>query len=131
MAWQAATAAKQAELWQHVDPTWRLTDTAVSIAQDTPGSMVSTVHAALSPAEQDITARPTANLLAAIASGDFSAKEVLEAFSHRAILAHQLVRLTLAKASFSAVRNSLLARDTRDIQHVFNVVAWNHTIHLI
>lgn len=50
------------------------------------------MNTSLSPAEQDITTRRTAELLAAMASGELTAQEVLEAFAHRAMLAHQLVR---------------------------------------
>lgn len=90
MAWQRLAAAKRRQIWNDAPPEWRLNDEYLVAARG--NSVPAVVDGALSLAEQDITHRPTARLLSDLANGDLTASEVLEAFAHRAMVAHQLVR---------------------------------------
>lgn len=89
MAWQAAVSKKYQEIWAPVPQDWTLVEIS-------PGDDVrSLLDNATPPYEQSILEFGSEDLLKAIRQGDLSATEVVNAFAHRAILAHQAVSLVL------------------------------------
>lgn len=95
MAWYDTAAVKTLEIWKSVPKQWQM-DSSITLHTPTEASKVHAVlHMSLSTSEQSITERTAADLLTALQHGDVSAVEVLAAFAHRAILAHELVRLRI------------------------------------
>ena len=92
VAWHATASAKRDELYAQVPPDWKLDEYVVQSSQ----SPWETIASALSTGELDITERPAHELLHALRTGDLTASEVTYAFCHRAVLAHQMVRVTLS-----------------------------------
>ncbi|KAF7189669.1 Acetamidase [Pseudocercospora fuligena] len=91
VAWQVAASAKRDELFAQVPLDWKLDEYVVQSSQ----SPWKTIASVLSAGELDITERPAHELLHALRNGDLTASEVAFAFCHRAVLAHQMVRVTL------------------------------------
>ena len=90
MSWKAATLSKRERLLSQIPPAWRLDHDKIagpSLLPDVTGVVAS--H--LNVLEQQITQCSTVQLLQDIERGNFTSREVLSAFSHRAALAHQFV----------------------------------------
>lgn len=92
VAWQVTASAKREELFAQVPPDWKLDDYVVQSTQ----SPWETIASALSTGELDITELPAHELLRALQTNELTASEVAFAFCHRAVLAHQMVRVTLS-----------------------------------
>ena len=99
MRWRDAVAVKESELWADVPAEWRIEDLASK--QDVL-DVRALLHLFTSPVERRIADHNTVELLEALRQGDTTAQEVVRAFAHRALLAHQLVR-----ASLSTPRNTM------------------------
>ena len=89
MAWRKAIETKKQDLWSNVPPEWKIETLPSSTEQPQVHALVRDMT---SHAEQQITEQSTADVLEALRCGDVSAQEVVTAFAHRAILAHQYVR---------------------------------------
>lgn len=88
-SWEEIARKKRAAIAASLPSQWQLQSVA---STDSVPSAFDLVREGLSPKEIEITEIESASkLLSRIASGDLSAVEVTEAFSHRATIAHQLV----------------------------------------
>ena len=90
-SWEAKAAAKRKELAKQIPEKWRIPQDKLPAA-----SVLSVIDfpkdsGLLTARELEITGTNVVPLAGKIASGSWTAKEVTEAFCHRAAIAHQLV----------------------------------------
>ncbi|KAK5705370.1 hypothetical protein LTR97_002488 [Elasticomyces elasticus] len=100
-AWQAAVHTKQRDLWSNLPQGWRIEDEVVTRSNGINSNVIEVVPTYLSPAEIHITNLSVRQLLEGLCIGDITAQEVLSAFAHRAIVAHQFTRC-LSEMNFDA-----------------------------
>ncbi|KAK3117696.1 hypothetical protein LTR53_000724 [Teratosphaeriaceae sp. CCFEE 6253] len=91
MRWQDAAAAKQQAIWTDVPPAWHIDEAAATNARG--GDVQTLIRLSTNAAELQIVDRGGVELLELLSRGNVSAQEVIAAFSHRAVLAHQSVRV--------------------------------------
>ncbi|EME40421.1 hypothetical protein DOTSEDRAFT_135975 [Dothistroma septosporum NZE10] len=103
MEWQSVCTGKQAELWEHVPAQWNIGD-RVSYSDADTSQPHATIQSSLNFTERTITERSAAALLDAMGRGEYTVQEVLAAFAHRAMVAHQLT-LCLCEVNFVAARS--------------------------
>lgn len=112
--WEAVTQQKRNDLLDCIPPHWRLDERELDSAKTQTDARIA-VPAFLSPLERTITSLSAHVLLKAIQAGDYTAREVVGAFSHRAVLAHQLTNclseLDLASAMVRAQELDILLRE--------------------
>lgn len=88
--WKAKASAKRQAILDSVPQEWRLTSIPDATQQrDVTGTYIQQF---LSPKEIEITETDAVGIAKHTTTGQWSAVEVIEAFCHRASLAHQLVR---------------------------------------
>ena len=88
--WQEAAAQKRAAVNGLIPQAWRLAK--VPTAEEQPNVAGDYIRQFLTAREVEITETDALEIVVATASGRWKAKEVVEAFCHRAALGHQLVR---------------------------------------
>jgi amidase len=87
--WRALASAKRQAILDSIPPKWRIEKIPSNEEQkDVTGAFA---HQYLSKEEVKITESDAVEIANKIASGTWTAVEVLEAFCHRASIAHQLV----------------------------------------
>jgi amidase len=98
--WQTAAAEKRQSLIDLIPPQWVIPALPQADAlRDITGDFV---HQYLTKDEVDVTESEVSTILRCIHEGKWKARDVAEAFSHRAALAHQMVsRLRRAPISRS------------------------------
>lgn len=107
-SWEEIARKKRAAIAASLPSQWQLQSVA---STDSVPSAFDLVREGLSPKEIEITEIESASkLLSRIASGDLSAVEVTEAFSHRATIAHQLTNC-LSEVLFTDAKQRALELD--------------------
>lgn len=87
MQWHDLVKGKRSSLLACVPPEWRLTEQEVSLTSASNVTELVTAH--LDTLELQITEASACEILSNIRSGEYTSKEVVLAFNHRASLAHQ------------------------------------------
>lgn len=90
MPWKTPAKQKREEILGRVPPQWRLTEELPTVEEqrDFTGKFIQKF---LSPREVEITETDAVGIVAKTTTGSWKAREVAEAFCHRAALAHQMV----------------------------------------
>lgn len=89
--WKEDADKKRESVNALIPPAWRLTTPLPSVGEqrDFTGKYIQQF---LSPREIEITETDACGIVVRTSSGQWKAREVAEAFCHRAALAHQMVR---------------------------------------
>lgn len=87
--WESLAKQKKEDTLESIPQKWRLSKIPTVEEQK---DVTQYVQQFLDKKEVDITETDAVGIAEKVASGEWSAVEVTEAFSHRAALAHQLVR---------------------------------------
>ena len=90
--WQSKATAKRDSVNALISPQWRI-DTPIPSAHDQRDVTGMYIQQFLSPREVEITESDAVEIVNRTCSGRWKARDVAEAFCHRAALAHQLVQL--------------------------------------
>lgn len=88
--WQTLAATKRDSILALIPPPWRL-PTPLPTAEQQRDVTGKYIQQFLSAREVEITETDAVGILARTTTGKWKAREVTEAFCHRAALAHQLV----------------------------------------
>ncbi|KKA24963.1 Acetamidase [Rasamsonia emersonii CBS 393.64] len=91
--WQERARAKQAQILADVPPAFIHTE--LTFSETDTQSMLEVPRTLLSPLEQEITSLKAEDLVAALVRGQYTAVQVLDAFTHRAAIAHRLLNCCL------------------------------------
>ncbi|KYG41620.1 hypothetical protein M433DRAFT_75476 [Acidomyces richmondensis BFW] len=91
MSWQQITRGKRDHLHSLIPPEWKLSAEMLPSRMARP-NVTDIVPSLVTLSEREITELPVERLLREIHTGGLAAREVLDAFCHRAALAHQLTR---------------------------------------
>lgn len=106
--WQDRALEKQARILsevpqEFVDPSLRFSDTKATdtldlptFSPENPPRVIDIPKRFLSAKELDITALKAEEIPAAILAGHYTAVEILNAYTHRAVIAHQLLHCCLS-----------------------------------
>jgi len=91
--WQERVRDKQSRILagvpsEYVQPDLSFSETDPSSVQDVPSKLLSSL-------ELTITALKAEELTSAISAGTYTSVQVLDAFTHRAVIAHQLLHCAL------------------------------------
>lgn len=87
--WQTAAHKKRDDVLATIPEKWRLSKIPTADEQK---DVTQYVQQFLERKEVEITETDAVGIAEKVAAGEWSAVQVVEAFSHRAALAHQLVR---------------------------------------
>ena len=89
--WEARAKAKRDAIWNSIPKKWKIDGPIPTVEEqrDVTGKFI---WQYLSQPEIDITETDAVGIVKNVASGQWTATEITEAFCHRASLAHQLVR---------------------------------------
>ena len=88
MSWRDIAEKKRASLLADIVPHWHIS-TPSNEPKDVTGSYIQQY---LTARETEVTEAVTIDIVKKLSNGSWSAREVTEAFCHRAAVAHQLVR---------------------------------------
>jgi amidase len=97
ISWKDIAAAKRQSILDSIPPKWRLSKIPSREEEvDVTGAYI---HQFLTKQELDITETDAVGIAEHVSAGDWKATDVVEAFCHRASLAHQLVGSALSLPS--------------------------------
>jgi amidase len=88
--WEIRAKAKRDSINALVPPKWRI-ETPIPSADEVKDVTGKYIQQYLNPREIEITETDAVDIVGQTCAGSWTAKEVTEAFCHRAALAHQLV----------------------------------------
>jgi len=112
MSWQQITRGKRDHLHSMIPAEWKLSADMLPSRMARP-NVIDIIPSLVTLPEREITELPVERLLAEIHGGGLAAREVLDAFCHRAALAHQLV-CVLEKRYYAKLSETLLAKVPAD-----------------
>lgn len=112
MSWLQITRGKRDHLHSMIPAEWKLSADMLPSRMARP-NVIDIIPSLVTLPEREITELPVERLLAEIHSGGLAAREVLDAFCHRAALAHQLVCI-LEKRHYAKLSETLLAKVLAD-----------------
>lgn len=101
--WRGVAVEAQARLFNSIPPEWRIGKDSLPTESRLDVTGFPAESGILSQHELEITESFATDIVARLATGEWSAQDVIIAFCKRAAIAHQLVSLNQAKCLFTTL----------------------------